>query len=135
MVLRKSLIATMALSLSACSTGVWYTQEPHPVAFQNLNYFKWDCAHAPEQMLFLKQQLAMTNPFPGDDARRAIIYKNMNEMRTYCAPQLNKPVGCVHVREDMTSGSAQATVCNATGRLGPVERPIVNRWDPLVDNK
>jgi hypothetical protein len=133
MVLQKSLMAVAALSLSACTTTFWYTPEPHPIAFQDLNYFKWDCAHAPEQMAFLNQQLAMTSPFPVDANRRAIIFKNMNEMRTYCPVQASKPVGCVHVREDMTNGSSQATVCNSSGRLGPLERPVVNRWDPLVD--
>jgi hypothetical protein len=135
MVLQKSLIVGFALSLTACSTTFWYTPTPHQVDFQDLNYFKWDCPHAPEQMAFLRQQLAMTSPFPGDAPRRAIIYKNMNEMKMYCGQQLAKPAGCTHVREDMTSGSAQATVCNANGRLGPAERPVVNRWDPLVDTK
>lgn len=136
MVLQRSLIAGLALSLSACSTTFWYTPEPHQIAFQDLNFFKWDCPHAAEQMVFLKQQLAMTSPFPVDAPRRAIIYKNMNEIKAYCPQQLAKPVGCTHVREDMTSGSGQATVCNSspTG-LGPLERPVVNRWDPLVDMK
>jgi hypothetical protein len=134
MVLQKSLIVASAMALSACSTTFWYTQEPQQVAFQDLNYFKWDCPHAPEQMAFLQQQLAMTNPFPSDAPRRAIIYKNMNEIKMYC-PKVTKPIACTHVREDMTKGSAQATVCNSNGKLGPVERPVINRWDPLVDSK
>jgi hypothetical protein len=134
MVLQRSLIAITGVMLTACSTTFWYTPTPQQVAFQDLNYFKWDCAHAPEQTAFLQQQLAMTSPFPADANRRAIIYKNLNEMKMYC-PAVTKVSGCTHVREDMTQGSSQATVCNSSGRLGPLERPVVNRWDPLVDNK
>ena len=134
MVLQRSLIAGLVMTLSACSTTFWYTPTPHPVAFQDLNYFKWDCAHAPEQTVFLQHQLAMTSPFPADEARRAIIYKNINEMKMSC-PAVNKPVGCVHVREDFARDSGQATVCNSSGGLGPFERPVINRWDPLVGNK
>jgi len=136
MVLQRSLITLAALSLSACSTAFWYTPTPHQVAFQDLNYFKWDCGHSKEQMAFLQQQLAMTSPFPSDAPRRAIIYKNMNEMKMYCPRTARTvPIGCTHVREDMTNGSAQATVCNSNGKLGPAERPVINRWDPLVETK
>jgi hypothetical protein len=133
MVLQKSLIAALTLSLSACSTTFWYTPEPHQVAYRDLNYFKWDCAHAPEQMGFLQQQLAMTSPFPVDAPRRAIIFKNMNEMRMACSVQLAKPMGCTHVHEDMARGSSQAVVCHNAKGLGPFEHPVVNHWDPLID--
>ena len=135
MVLQRSLIAGALLSLTACSTSFWYTPEPQQVAFQDLNYFKWDCAHASEQAVFLRQQLAMTSPFQVDAPRRAIIYKNLNEMRASCPQQVAKPASCTNVREDLTKGSSQATVCNTNGRLGPLERPVINRWDPLVGNK
>lgn len=134
MVLQKSVIVAMTLMLSACSSTFWYTREPHQVAFDDLNYFKWDCAHAPEQKAFLEQQYRMTSPFPVDASRRAIISKMLNEMHTYC-PSVQRQASCTHVREDMPSGSAQAVVCNQSGRLRPLERPVVNRWDPLVDTK
>lgn len=134
MVLQKSVIAVMALMLSACSSTFLYTQEPQQVAFDDLNYFKWDCAHVPEQKAFLEQQYRMTSPFPVDAPRRAIINKMLHEMQTYC-PSVQRQASCTHVREDMQNGSAQATVCNNSGRLRPLERPVVNRWDPLVDIK
>ena len=134
MVLQRTLIAVVGMMLSACSTTFWYTPTPHQVAFEDLNHFKWDCPHAPEQVAWLQQQFATTTPFPADAARRAIIYKNLNEIKTYC-PNVTKSVGCVHVREDFARGSSQATVCNSSRGLGPVERPTVNRWDPLVDMK
>jgi hypothetical protein len=137
MVLSRSLILASAVALTACANNTMlYNPPAQGMAFQDLNYMKWDCAHAAEQTAFLNQQLATTTPFPFDADRRAIIYKNLNEIRTYCPPQQPKPVGCVHVREDMQNGTGQATVCNSNPHgLGPVERPVVNRWDPLVDSK
>lgn len=133
MVLRKSLIACLTLSLSACSTTFWYTPESQQMAYQDLNHFKWDCAHAAEQMVFLKHQLAMTSPFPKDDYRRAVINDSIYGINFHCGAQTAKPAGCVYVHEDMAKGSGQATVCHDGKGLGPVERPAVSHWDPLVD--
>jgi len=137
MVLQRSLIVVAALALAACANNTaLYNPPDQGMDFGDLNHFKWDCPHAAEQTVFLQRQLATTTPFPSDANRRAIIYKNLNEIRTYCPQQKPRPVGCVNVREDMRNGTGQATVCNSNPHgLGPVERPVVNRWDPLVDLK
>ena len=127
------MIAALTLSLTACSSTFWYTPEPHRANYQDLNHFKWDCAHAPEQMAFLKQQLAMTTPFPGDDYRRAVINDSIHGINFHCAPQEPKPIGCVHVREEMSRGNSQAAICHDGRGLGPAERPVINQWDPLLD--
>ena len=60
------------------------------------------------------------------------------QLQTYCPQVVAKTAtGCTHVREDLRTGSAQSTVCNSDPHLGlrPLERPIVNRWDPLIDTK
>jgi hypothetical protein len=136
MVLRKSLILTSVLALNACAGNNTFLYNPPPqgMEFSEMNYYKWDCGHPEEQYAYLKSQLDTLTPFPFDDARRAIIYKNMNEIRTACPPPAPKPAGCVNVREDFAKGSGQASVCNL-GRLRPLERPVVNKWEAIVDQK
>ena len=136
MVLCKSLIvAASVMTLTACANNsIWYNPPPQGMEFSELNYYKWDCNHPEEQYAYLQAQLKTLTPFPVDDARRAIIYKNLNEMQTACPPAKRKPNSCVNVREDMAKGSGQATVCNL-GPLRPLERPVVNKWEAIVDPK
>lgn len=136
MVLCKSLIlATSVVALTACANdSIFYNPPPQGMEFNELNYYKWSCDHPEEQAAYLQAQLKTLSPFPFDDARRAIIYKNVNEMKMACPPPKPKPNGCVNVREDMQKGSGQATVCNL-GPLRPLERPVVNKWEAIVDPK
>jgi hypothetical protein len=134
MVLSKSLIvAASALAMTACAnnTALW-NPPAQGMEVSELDYYKWDCRHPEEQVAFLKGQLGTLTPFPFDDRRRAIIAHNLHQIRTTCPPPKPRPAGCVHVREDMAKGSGQATVCNL-GPLRPLERPVVNRWEAIVD--
>jgi hypothetical protein len=137
MVLQNTLIVAACVALTACAganSNVMYNPPATGMALMDLNHFKWDCEHAPEQVAFLKQQFQTTTPFPSDAPRRAIIYKNLNEIAMYCPVQQPREVGCVQVTEDMRSGAGQAVVCNRSLHgLGAVERPAINRWEALVD--
>lgn len=135
MVLQNTIIIAACTVLTACAnSNVMYNPPPAGMELADLNHFKWDCEHAPEQVAFLKQQFQTTTPYPFDAPRRAIIYKNLNEIAMYCPEQPPRAVGCVQVTEDMPSGTGQAVVCNnkLTG-LGPAERPVINRWEAMVD--
>jgi len=114
-----------------------YNPPAQVMSHDDLNYFKYDCQHAAEQKVFLENQLKNISKFDLNNPDRAIIYMVLGQLRDNCPAQESMPVGCVHVREDMKSGSAQATVCNSDPQNGlrPLERPIINRWDPLVDLK
>ena len=128
------IVTASVLALSACANNsVWYRPPPQGMEVSDLNYYKWDCDHPEEHVAFLEGQLQTLTAFAFDDVRRAIIYKNLNEVRMACPPPAPRPVGCVHVREDMTRGTGQATVCNL-GPLRPLERPVVNRWEAVVDH-
>lgn len=140
MVLQRSLkicLLVASVAITGCANNTAFYNPPDSgMEFADLNHFKWDCEHASEQAAFLKQQLRTTSPFPADAPRRAIIYKNLNEINMACPGQKPRAVGCVQVREDMRQGSGQATVCNSNSHgLGPVERPVVNRWEAVVDAK
>jgi hypothetical protein len=132
----KITVLLSSLLLTACANNtIWYNPPDQSMDFVDLNYFKWDCEHAPDQYAMLKYQLKNTTPFPVDYERRAVIYKNMNEIETACGTPAPKPARCVHVREDMPQGTGQATVCNTGRGLAPLERPMVNRWEAIVDSK
>jgi hypothetical protein len=134
MVLRNKIVILASVALTACANNtVFWNPPPQGMAENDLNYYKWNCNSAADQAAFLKAQLATTTPFPVDETRRAIIYKNINEMKMACPPPALKPAGCVNVREDMAHGSGQATVCNL-GPLRPLERPVVNKWEAVVDH-
>jgi hypothetical protein len=142
MVLRDSKLKILGLililvELTGCANNtLLYNPPAQTMSFEDLNYYKYDCQHAAEQMVFLQHQLKNISIYDINNPNRAIIYQIMGQLRNDCGYQENRAVGCVHVREDMTSGVAEATVCNANdkGGMRPLERPIVNRWDALVDN-
>ena len=122
------------LALSVCANNTFlYNPPDQAMAFNDLNHFKWNCENAPDQYAFLKYQLKNTTPFPVDYERRAVIYKSMNEIETSCGgvpePRASQ---CVNVREDFVHGTGQATVCHS-GNLAPLERPVVNKWEAIVD--
>jgi hypothetical protein len=130
----KSLIALSVLALTGCANNtIWYNPPDQNMDFADLNYFKWDCDHAAEQTAFLKDELKKTTPWQFDDVRRAIIYKNLNEMQSACPPVYPKTKNCVHVTEDSIKGTGQSTVCELAPRSA-MERPVVNRWEPIVDH-
>jgi hypothetical protein len=132
----KSTIILSLLALTGCANNtIWYNPPDQSMSTYDLDRFKWSCDNAADQYAFLQTQLRNTTPFPLDAQRRSIIYKNMGEMKMSCGPQLAKPAKCVHVQEDMPQGTGQATVCNTARGLGPLERPVVNRWEAIVDAK
>jgi hypothetical protein len=134
MVLPKSLIVIIsAVGLTACANNtVWWNPPDQGMQVSELDYYKWNCDRPEEHVAFLRGQLATTTAFPFDEQRRAIIYYNLNQIENTCPPPNPRPAGCVNVREDMTRGTGQATVCNL-GRLRPLERPVVNKWEAIVD--
>jgi hypothetical protein len=138
MVLRTTLIC-MIVSLTGCAipnNNFLYNPAPQLMSVEDLNQFRIECSHAAEQMAFLEKQAANLPYYEVQSERKALISNLMQSME-YCPPQPAKAVGCVHVSEDFNAGSAQATVCNSNPnvRTNPTEKPIVNRWDPLVDIK
>jgi hypothetical protein len=102
------------------------------MSHDDFNSFKYDCDHAEVQKAFLENQLKNISRFDLNNPDRPIINYVLDQLRRNCMPPKTVVAGCVHVREDMSSGSAMATVCNSGG-MPPRERPIVNHWDPLVD--
>jgi hypothetical protein len=139
MVLRKTIIVCTLLSMVGCANNTfWYNPPAQIMSEDDLNHFGYDCEHVAEQRAILAYQLANIPAYETKSLRRALILRLLNQMPSDCGPvQTAAVVGCTHVREDMTSGSAQATVCNSdpNRRFRPLERPVINRWDPLVDTK
>lgn len=139
MVLQRSALILSVACLSACANNTMlYNPPAQTMSLSELNYFHYDCQHAAEQRLMLEHQLRNIPPGDTSTARRGIILNLLRQMRDDC-PAVTTPtlVGCTHVREDLTKGSAQATICNNDPNRGlrPLERPVINRWDPLVDTK
>jgi hypothetical protein len=124
------------LALTACANNtILYNPPPQRISHDDLNYFKLDCDHASEQRRFLKTQLSYI-PNSEQTRDRAMITTMLKQLQTNCLIEQEVTVnGCLHVREDMQNGSANATVCNDRRALAPREAPIVNHWDPLVDMK
>lgn len=137
MVLRNAIMICLVASLVACANNTAiYNPPPQIMSYEDLNYFKYDCKHAAEAKTFLEYQLRNISDFDINSRERGMILSILGQMRSDCGFQQPQPVACVHVREDMKSGSANATVCNVDPRgLRPAQAPIVNRWDPLVDMK
>lgn len=130
----KSLIVIPMLVLTACANNTFvYNPPDQTMDFADFNRFKWDCPHAAEQTAFLKSELVKTTHYQFDNARRAIIYKNLNEIQSACPPVVPKIKSCIHAREDLIIGTGQVTVCDLTPRSA-MERPVVNRWEPIVDH-
>jgi len=128
------MVVVSALSMTACANNtVWWNPPPQGMQTSELDYYKWNCDHPEEHLAFLRGQLSTTTAFAFDEQRRAIIYHNINQIQNTCPPPRPRPVGCVNVREDMTRGTGQATVCNL-GPLRPLERPVVNKWEAIVDH-
>ena len=133
MVLRTTLVVCIVASLTACANNTaLYNPSAQRMSTEDLDHFKYDCNHAAEQRKFLQKQLSYISPLDqGPD--RAIIEHILYGIREHCEIQTVKFNGCIHVREDMTSGSANATVCNDPRALPAREAPTINHWDPLVD--
>jgi hypothetical protein len=102
----------------------------------DLNRFQYDCDHVGEQRAFLKSQLKQISRYDANNIDRAIILNILANMESCPTETKEAKVGCVHVREDMQSGSANVTICNSNPHgLSNSDRPIINHWDPLVDMK
>ena len=136
MVLRTTLLIGVIATLSACANNtVIYNPHPQRMSLNDLNYYKIDCGHATEQKKFLETQLSYIPRSQLVSYERDIIQQLLVVIKSRCEVQETKFNGCVHVHEDMTSGSAVATVCNDRRALPPREAPVINHWDPLVDLK
>lgn len=115
----KLLIITVALLVSACTTGRTST-----MAYNDLNHFRVDCSKSQQQLAFLIEQKRNTSRY--DSQQQAVITHAIMEIRRWCPDPQKKPQGCVAVREDFGFGSSQALVCNDMGG------PIKNRWEAEV---
>lgn len=133
MVLRITLLTASVLLTACANDTMLYNPQPQRMSTSDLNYFRYDCAHAEQQRAFLKTQLSYISPYEQNSVDRAIIHKIIHQMDTDCPRPTQLKPGCVHVREDMRSGSATATVCNDPRALGQRPIPVINHWDPLVD--
>jgi hypothetical protein len=141
MVLRK-LILTLAVLFSGSvyadmANNTWlFNPTAQRMSTDDLNRFQFDCEHVADQRTFLQSQLKQIPRSQVNNIDRAIILSILSNME-YCSTEKQAvAVGCVHVREDMSSGSANATICNSDpAGLATTEKPIINRWDPLVDMK
>ena len=138
MVLRNTLLISVVISLTGCANNTfWYNPPAHTMSREDMKYYKYDCAHAAESKAFLEYQLKNISPYDQNNPNRGTIQAMLVQMRDDCGntPQ-QKPVGCTHVREELPSGSAVATVCNSDPKgLSPLQRPTINHWDSLVDTK
>lgn len=137
MVLRSSLLISSAIVLTACANNtIWYNPSPDLMRHEDMNYYKYDCKHAAESKAFLEYQLRNISPSDLSNKNRPIIQSMLIQMKDDCGEEPKpKPMSCVHVREDLPSGSAVATICNAEQSVTPLQRPTINHWDPLVDKK
>jgi hypothetical protein len=141
MVLRKSLLTICLLVSNAVYADVpnntWlFNPTAQRMSTDDLNHYQFDCEHVADQRAFLYSQLRQISRYDVNSLDRAIILNILSNM-DFCSKEKQKvAVGCVHVREDMQSGSANATICNSDPNgLTRSERPIINRWDPLVDKR
>lgn len=138
MVLRKSIILCSALVLTACANHtVLYNPPAQTMSLADLNTYKFDCPHVAEQRAFLQSQLRNIPAYDVGSTKRAIIVSLLQDMQDSCPVNEEKQmIGCVQVQEDFAKrGSAQSVICNYDPNKGlrPLERPVVNQWDPLVD--
>jgi hypothetical protein len=128
-------VIIISLILAGCANNtVMWNPPPQGMDVKDLDYYKWDCSNVAEAHAFYTAQLATTTKFQFDEQRRAIIYYNLNQMNGVCPEQAPKPKGCLHVHEDSSLGTGQVTVCDDGRSLGPFERPVVNKWEPIVDH-
>lgn len=141
MVLRKSfLILSLLVTNSVMadmSNNTWLFNPGHQImSTDDLNHYQFDCEHVADQRAFLKNQLQQISRYNPNSTDRAIILSLLSNME-YCSKEKRQvSVGCIHVREDMRNGSSNTTICNDDPNgLSTSERPIINRWDPMVDIK
>lgn len=136
------------ISLTACTT----TSNMNVV---DLNYYKIDCERREEQTAFLTRQMPterdrwingfrMTSVVgvamsaadgtyheeraTYDNRQAAIARLLLYKIEAYCPPVSQKPQGCLHVNEDMPSGSAQGAVCHRNRQTAPA----VKRWEVIA---
>jgi hypothetical protein len=141
MVLRKSILTLAVLFSSSVyadmANNTWlFNPTAERMSTDDLNHYQVDCDHAADQRAFLQSQLQQISRYDANNIDRAIILSLLSNME-YCSTEKQVvAVGCLHVREDMRSGSSMATICNGDPNgLSTSERPVVNRWDPLVDKR
>ena len=147
------LLATLLipLALIGCSTT-------NRMPTEDLRYFKPDCSRKDEQLRWLNAQMPsrgeaqlssmMVTSFYGtvtsavngtydqhravyDRKTQAMIRSYIRELETWCPAPSPKPQSCTQIREDFDVGSSQGVVCYTKGQT----RPIVNKWEALVDQK
>lgn len=147
----KALIVLSLIVLTGCSTTSRMNVE-------DLNHFKIDCSKREEQLTFLRRQMptrddryvsamratspmgVITTIADGTYYEDQAMYKRRQEsivrdfIRTiehYCPQPVQQVQGCVHINESFPSGDAQGARCYQSRNL----RPVVNRWEALVDPK
>jgi hypothetical protein len=140
MVLRKAFLILSIASITGCANNtVLFNPPPQKMGFDELNYYKVDCKHAREQTAFLKTQLTYISRFDVNSMEGAIIHNLLFHLEEDCSPEDQVQLvqqSCLHVREDMNSGSANATVCKAvTSESRNDDTLIINHWDAMVDTK
>lgn len=145
----KLILALASLALVGCST----TQT---MSMNDLDYFKPDCSRRDEQLRWLASQYPSQTDYVkahmsttslegvlwtkadgtfeqkqvvASGRYQMVILAHMDYLKRHCPTPRPRPAGCVTVREDMDSGSAVGKRC----QNGRDPRPVINRWDPLVD--
>ena len=148
----KTILAICALgSLVGCTT-------PVTMPINDLNNYQVNCADRYNQLAFLRSQipsqndrvvtgLHMTNVFGVMNSvfegtfedQRAVYDRKQSAYALYwirmieqsCPAPVVKPQSCTTIREQFPAGNSQGTLCYT--QHDP--KPIVNRWEPLVDKR
>jgi hypothetical protein len=127
-----------------------------PVA--DLNNFHVDCSNRYNQLAFLRSQIPsqrdrITNSIQMttvagvansyfdhtfqdqrvvfDDKQSAYALYWIRMIEQNCPADVPKPQNCTYVREQFPAGESQGALCYTRQDL----RPIVNRWEALVDKR
>ena len=143
-------LSLLAVSITGCSTTA-------RMDVTDLNHYRIDCSRRDEQLAFLKGHMPnqteritngmrMTSPVGFvqtiadgtfheeramfDRRQQAIARMIIGEIESNCPVQI-KPQGCVHINESFPSGDAQGARCYQSRN----PRPVVNRWEVMLDSK
>lgn len=140
----KALIALSLIAVAGCTTT-------SRMDIADLDHFRIDCSRREEQLAFLERQFPgqgdrMINAFrvtsvvgtaasmyDGTYHEERALYENKHaavarllifQIKSNCYSAPKRPQGCVHVNEELPSGSAQGAVCYRDRQ----STAVVKRW-------